>query len=520
MFFNYLLRSIYCNCLLQLDLLTSCSYSSNDSYAVITATACTWTHRVAGVTNSLNYISNANHKILGLYYLWLAIIFGIFGALLSVLIRIELYESGVRIIPNENQNFYNIIFTLHGLIMLLFFIQPALFSGFGNYLLPIFNGATEVAFPRLNSISLCFLPVAYALLILSVTTEFGGGAGWTLYPPLSTSTINLGTDAIIMGIAVGGFSSFLTSINFVTTIYHIRSKGLILGVLPFFIYAYIFTAYLLILTLPVVSGGLFMLLSDMHLNTMYYDPAYSGDPVLFQHLFWFFGHPEVYVLILPAFGIISLILSYTYSSMVFGYQSMVLAMGCISIIGCMVWGHHMYTVGMEADTRAYFTIITILISLPTGTKVFNWLSTYMGSVLQLTLSSSLNALLFIFTFTLGGSTGVVLGNGFMDIALHDTYYVVAHFHFVLSLGATIGLISGIFLLQELLLGSTISFNFIQLIFTCVFFTGVMLTFIPMHFLGFHVMPRRISDYPDSFNSWNYICSIGSLLSFFALLLLL
>merc|ERR1711981_1183580 len=314
---------------------------------------------------------------------------------------------------------------------------------------------------------------------------------------------------------MSGISSCLTSVNFWITILNLRSYCLTLKTMPLFPWALLITAAMLLLVLPILTGGLIMVVADLHSNTLFFDPIFGGDPVLYQHLFWFFGHPEVYILIIPAFGIISIVVSGVSQKIIFGNQSMILAMSCISILGSLVWGHHMYTVGLESDTRAYFTAVTILISLPTGTKIFNWLSTYLGNspLLQIRTSSGLFALIFILMFTIGGSTGVILGNAAVDIALHDTYYVVAHFHFVLSLGAVIGLLSGVMFFQEKILGSnnflpsSSSYNSIYHL-VCTFF-GILLTFTPMHFLGFNVMPRRIPDFPDYFNSWNYLSSIGS-----------
>merc|ERR1712085_176660 len=379
-------------------------------------------------------------------------------------------------------------------------------------------------YPRVNNFSILILFLSYLLLILSLISEFGGGTGWTLYPPLSTSFMSLSpssTGNLLFGLLVSGISSCLTSLNFWVTILNLRSYCLTLKTMPLFLWALFITAAMLLLTLPVLSGALLMVLADLHSNTLFFDPVFGGDPVLYQHLFWFFGHPEVYILIIPAFGIISIIISGVSQKTIFGNQSMIFAMSCISLLGSVVWGHHMYTVGLETDTRAYFSGVTILISLPTGTKIFNWLSTYLGNppLLQLRTSSSLFALLFLLMFTVGGSTGVILGNA-VDLALHDTYYVVAHFHFVLSLGAVIAIFSGVIFNGEKILGSksllpsSSSCNSLyHLVLTLV---GILLTFSPMHFLGFNVMPRRIPDFPDSFHSWNFLSSIGSgitLLSF-------
>merc|ERR1712232_1484764 len=409
----------------------------------------------------------------------------------------------------------------HGLLMIFFLVMPGLFGGFGNYFLPIFQGSPEVVYPRVNNFSILLLFLSYFDLILSFISEFGGGTGWTLYPPLSTSFMSLSPSSVanlIFGLLVSGMSSSLTSLNFWVTILNLRSYSLTLKTMPLFPWALLITAAMLLLTLPVLSGALLMVLADLHSNTLFFDPIFGGDPVLYQHLFWFFGHPEVYILIIPAFGVISIVISSISQKIIFGNQSMIFAMSCISLL----WGHHMYTVGLETDTRAYFTGVTILISLPTGTKIFNWLSTYLGnlSLLQLRTSSALFALLFLLMFTIGGSTGVILGNAAGDLALHDTYYVVAHFHFVLSLGAVIAIFSGIIFNLEkklapksLLPSPSSTLSLYHLVLT---FIGILLTFSPMHFLGFNVMPRRIPDFPDSFHSWNFLSSIGSgitLLSF-------
>merc|ERR1712232_1500249 len=331
---------------------------------------------------------------------------------------------------------------------IFFLVMPGLFGGFGNYFAPVFQGSPEVVYPRINNLSILILFLSYLLALLSLISEFGGGTGWTLYPPLSTSFMSLSpssTGNLILGLLVSGISSCLTSLNFWVTILNLRSYCLTLKTMPLLPWALLITAAMLLLTLPVLSGGLLMVLADLHSNTLFFDPVFGGDPVLYQHLFWFFGHPEVYILIIPAFGIISIVISGVAQKIIFGNQSMIFAMSCISLLGTVLWVHHMYSVGLETDTRAYFTGVTILISLPTGTKIFNWLSTYFGnlSLLHLKTSSALFALLFLLMFTIGGSTGVILGNAAVDLALHDTYYVVAHFHFVLSLGAVIAIFSSL-----------------------------------------------------------------------------
>merc|ERR1712178_593539 len=321
-------------------------------------------------------VKNCNHKRLGIYYLLSAFIFGISGTLVSVLMRIELYSSGNRIISPENQNFYNVSITLHGLLMIFFLVMPGLFGGFGNYFVPVFLGSPEVVYPRVNNFSILIPFLSFLFVVLSFISEFGGGTGWTLYPPLSTSFMSLSPSAtayLVFGLLMSGISSCLTSINFFITILNLRSYCLTLKTMPLFPWSLLITATMLLLTLPVLSGALLMVLADLHCNSLFFDPVFGGDPVLYQHLFWFFGHPEVYILIIPAFGIISIIISSSYQKIIFGNQSMIFAMSCISLLGTLVWGHHMYTVGLETDTRAYFTGVTILISLPTGTKIFNWL---------------------------------------------------------------------------------------------------------------------------------------------------
>jgi cytochrome c oxidase subunit 1 len=410
--------------------------------------------------------------------------------------------------------------------------MPGLFGGLGNTFVPIYLGSSEVAYPRINNMSVLVIPLSYTLVLLSLNNEFGSGIGWTLYPPLSTSLMSLspvGIDVIICGLLLSGISSTLTSLNFFVTIQNMRCYGMTLSNMSVYVWSIIITASMLLLVLPILTGALIMLIADLHYNTVFFDPLFGGDPVFYQHLFWFFGHPEVYILILPAFGLISMILSGLIQVIIFGNQSMILAMSCISILGSVVWSHHMFTVGMESDTRAYFTVVTMMISLPTGSKIFNWLCTYLGtnaSLLQIRTSAVFFVLIFLLMFTIGGSTGVILGNGAVDIALHDTYYVVTHFHFILSLGTVIAIFSGIiFFLDQLLsfLGSlssiSSSISTISRYHLVVTFVGILLTFTPMHFLGFNVMPRRVLDYQDYLNSWNYLCSIGSsitLISFFIL----
>ena len=445
-----------------------------------------------------------------MYYLCSSGLFGLSGTIGSMFLRFELYSSGHRIMSSENQNFYNLTFTLHGLLMIFFLVMPGLYGGFGNYFIPIFLGAPEVAFPRINSLSFILLLVSYGLMIMAMISEFPGGGGWTLYPPLSTSLMSLSPvtiDLIIDGLLINGISSFFSSLNFMGTISNMRLSGFIL--LSLFSCGILITALLLLLTLPILTGALGMLLGDLHFNTVYFDSGFGGDPVLYQHFFWFFGHPEVYILIIPAFGIISQVLSNISEKIIFGIQSMILAISCISILGSIVWGHHIYTLGLEVDTRGYFMTITIMISLPTGTKIFNWLSTILGCYyIIIIFSYMIFIIIFIIMFTLGGSTGVVLGNAAVDVALHDTYYVIAHFHYILSLGAIIAFFLGLLYYQDIIFysyslmppSSSRNARFHGLL----SFFGIHLTFTPMHFLGFNVQPRRIPDFPDYINIYNLL----------------
>jgi len=372
--------------------------------------------------------------------------------------RIELYSSGNRIISTENQNFYNVSITLHGIIMIFFLIMPGLFGGFGNYFTPIFIGSPEVVYPRVNNISLLNICLSFIYIIVCILLEFGSGTGWTLYPPLSTSVMCLSPTAVVCimySLLISGISSCLTSLNFWVTSINMRSYSITLNTMTLFTYSIFITATMLLLTLPILTGAIFLILSDLCVNTVFFDVFFGGDPVLYQHLFWLFGHPEVYILIIPAFGLISIIISVITQIVIFGNQSMIIAILSISIIGSIVWGHHMYTVGLESDTRVYFTIVTIFISLPTGTKIYNWFYTYLGYYFTIFTSTYLHlyhththlyylviiVFIFLLMFTIGGSTGVILGNSSVDLVLHDTYYVVAHFHFVLSLGAVISIFS-------------------------------------------------------------------------------
>jgi cytochrome c oxidase subunit 1 len=479
------------------------------------------------------WFMSTNHKDIGILYLFTGGLLGLISVIFTVYMRMELMHPGVQLMCQEgarliadasqtctpNGHLWNVTITAHGILMMFFVVIPALFGGFGNYFMPLQIGAPDMAFPRMNNLSFWLYIAGTSLAVASLFAPGGGGdlgpgagVGWVLYPPLSTTAEGgYAMDLAIFAVHLSGASSILGAINMITTFLNMRAPGMTLHKVPLFAWSIFVTAWLVLLALPVLAGAITMLLTDRNFGTTFFTPSGGGDPVLYQHILWFFGHPEVYIIILPAFGIISQVIATFSRKPIFGYLPMVYAMVAIGVLGFVVWAHHMYTAGMSLTQQSYFMLATMVIAVPTGIKVFSWIATMWGGSVSFE-TPMLWAFGFLFLFTVGGVTGIVLSQAPVDRAYHDTYYVVAHFHYVMSLGAVFGIFAGVYYWMGKMSGRQYPEWAGKLHFWAMFI-GSNLTFFPQHFLGRQGMPRRYIDYPEAFAYWNYVSSIGAFISF-------
>ncbi|WP_158964361.1 cytochrome c oxidase subunit I [Chachezhania sediminis] len=477
------------------------------------------------------WFMSTNHKDIGILYLFVAGAVGFISVLFTIFMRLELMVPGVQHMCMEgfrlfgsadtctpNGHLWNVLITAHGILMMFFVVIPALFGGFGNYFMPLQIGAPDMAFPRMNNLSFWLYVAGTSLAVCSlfVPGEAGGqagaGTGWVLYPPLSTSGAKgMSMDFAIFAVHLSGASSILGAINMITTFLNMRAPGMTLFKVPLFAWSIFVTSWLILLSLPVLAGAITMLLMDRNFGFAFFDPAGGGDPVLYQHILWFFGHPEVYIIILPGFGIISHVIATFARKPIFGYLPMVWALIAIGVLGFVVWAHHMYTVGLSLHQQAYFMLATMVIAVPTGVKVFSWLATMWKGSIEFRVPM-LWAFGFLFLFTVGGVTGVILSQAGIDRYYHDTYFVVAHFHYVMSLGAVFAIFAGIYFYIGKMSGRQYPETLGKIHFWMMFI-GSNLTFFPQHFLGRQGMPRRYIDYPEPFALWNFWSTIGAFISF-------